>query len=229
MSGSGTVAGFLPSASGFHFANSWPHQPDITVPLPTGAVKIGDAANGLCGGMTYAVRDFFEASLPIPANVTNPPLHSPLYAFIVRRLFDSFDIPGGVMKYLSWQAPTRNQFRDTVEDEWPKIKAGVDAGQPVPLGLIRTRSFWPGELGKNHQVLAFGYDEDEAHHVTIHLYDPNHPDDDDVRLTFSAGDPAAKPDISYVVSGNAAGGDDEEFTYGCFVTSYRHVSPGDIR
>ena len=143
MSGSGAVAGFLPSTNGFHFANSWPHQPDITVPFPTGAIKIGDAANGLCGGMTYAVRDFFEASRPIPVGSVNPPLNSALYAFIVRRLFDSFDIPAGVMQYLSWQAPTRNQFKDTVQDEWPKIKAGVDAGHLVPLGLIRTRSFCP--------------------------------------------------------------------------------------
>jgi hypothetical protein len=222
------VKDFRPSVDGFHFQNSWPHEPDLTLPFPTGPLKIGDAANGLCGGMAYAVRDYFEAGQPIPADTDNPPLHSPLYNYIVRRLFDSFDIPSGVAEYLTWQLPTRNQFKDTVKDEWPKIRHNLDSGQLVALGLIRTRSFWPGELGKNHQVLTYGYDVDDAQRVTLLICDPNHANADDVTLTFSAGNPNGHADLAYVVSGQPVSSHSEERTYGCFVTTYSHVTPPDL-
>jgi len=62
VTASNQVAGFMPSANGFHFINSWPSEPDIVVNVPAlGRVAVGDASNGLCGGMVFAVRDFFEA------------------------------------------------------------------------------------------------------------------------------------------------------------------------
>ena len=62
------VPGFLPSTLGLHFPNSFPHEPDESVTLPDGnTLGIGDAANGLCGGMAFTVRDFFEAGRPVPA------------------------------------------------------------------------------------------------------------------------------------------------------------------
>ncbi|MDX6254046.1 MAG: hypothetical protein QOJ11_380 [Frankiales bacterium] len=222
------VKDFLPSIDGFHFQNHWPHEPDLTLPFPTGPLKIGDAANGLCGGMAYAVRDYFEAGLPIPAETDNPALHSPLYNYIVRRLFDSFDIPRGVADYLAWQLPTRNQFQDTVRHEWPKIKHALDSGQLVTLGLVRARSFWPGELGKHHQVLAYGYDESDSQRVTLLLCDPNHANADDVTLSFGVGDTGGHADIAYAVSGQAVPSDSDERTYGCFVTGYQHVTPPDL-
>lgn len=223
MAESVRVKDFLPSTDGFHFQNHWPHEPDLTLPFATGPLKIGDAANGLCGGMAYAVRDWFEAGEPIPADATNPALHSQLYNYIVRRLFDSFDIPRGVAEYLAWQLPTRNQFKDTVTGEWPKIQHQLDSGQLVALGLIRTRSFWPGELGKNHQVLSFGYDIDAAGRVSLAVYDPNHANADDVTLSF--GTSGGEADIAYAVSGQVVPKSSDEFTYGCFVTAYQHVTP----
>jgi len=178
--------------------------------------------------MAYAVRDYFEDGTPIPDTKANPELHSPLYSFIVRRLFDSFDIPAGVADYMEWQLPTRNQFRDTAKGEWPKIKEGLDAGQLVALGLIRTRSFSPGALGKNHQVLAYGYDLDDAEAVTLHLYDPNHADNDQMRLSFSAAHPAAHEGLSYDKGAGPVPKTSGEFTYGAFVTTYRHVPPGQL-
>ncbi|MDX6227937.1 MAG: hypothetical protein QOI76_1327 [Frankiales bacterium] len=228
MAESVRVKDFLPSIDGFHFQNHWPHEPDLTLPFPTGPLKIGDAANGLCGGMAYAVRDYFEAGLPIPAETDNPALHSPLYNYIVRRLFDSFDIPRGVADYLAWQLPTRNQFRDTVRHEWPKIQHALDSGQLVTLGLIRARSFWPGELGKHHQVLAYGYDESDSQRVTLLLCDPNHANADDVTLSFGVGDTGGHADIAYAVSGHDVPSDSDERTYGCFVTGYQHVTPPDL-
>ena len=39
--------------------------------------------------------------------------------------------------------------------EWAKLKASIDAGSPIPLGLVRDST----SVFDNHQVLAFGYDE----------------------------------------------------------------------
>jgi hypothetical protein len=35
-------------------------------------VPIGDASNGLCGGMVFAVRDYFGSGLAIPNTASNP-------------------------------------------------------------------------------------------------------------------------------------------------------------
>src|SRR5437870_4084382 len=109
-----SVPGFLPSTHGFHFGNDFPSEPVGSISVGFFSVPIGDASNGVCGGMAYAVRDMFEAGVPVPDVAMHPALNTPLYAYLVRRLFDSFDIPGGVLEYLAWQSPLSNQFRDTV-------------------------------------------------------------------------------------------------------------------
>jgi hypothetical protein len=54
----------------------------------------------------------------------------------------------------------------------PKIKAEIDSGYLCPMGLIQIRPLSPADLGKNHQVLAYGY-EFNGSKVTPHVYDPN--------------------------------------------------------
>ncbi|MBV9099387.1 MAG: hypothetical protein JO079_15160, partial [Frankiaceae bacterium] len=62
MARSGQVQGFLPSIFGFRFVNSFPDEPDYQVDIPkVGKVSIGNASNGLCGGMVYTVCDYFHA------------------------------------------------------------------------------------------------------------------------------------------------------------------------
>jgi hypothetical protein len=99
------VPNFVASRDSLPFTNDWPSQPDLVISLPlpgrAASLRIGDASNGLCGGMVYAVRDFFEAGIPVPAG-PRPAAGTPLYRYIVSRLFDSFDIPGGVLKYYGW-------------------------------------------------------------------------------------------------------------------------------
>src|SRR4051812_38347110 len=104
------VPNFRPSVNGLRFTNSWPPQPDIVVPVPlVGDVPIGDAQNGLCGGMVFTVRDVFEARQP-PITDSRPSRGQPLYDYIVARLFDSFNLPGGVVKYMDWMN-TPDQYR----------------------------------------------------------------------------------------------------------------------
>ncbi|HEX8967478.1 MAG TPA: hypothetical protein VF937_06345 [Chloroflexota bacterium] len=220
------VPGFLPSSSGLHFTNYFPHEPELTIKLPLGGtLPIGDAANGLCGGMVFTVGDYFEAHQPVPPDTQPPAGGSPLYQFIVKRLIDSFNLPFGIARYLELMQPS---FPDVglgfglpgragvmLTDEWPRIQASLDAGHVAPLGLVKIKSAHPEDLCKNHQVLAYGYDLDGTD-LTIWLYDPNYPDRDDVRLQLSIANPQAPVSLTYVP--------DEEVV--CFFhTSYTPVAP----
>jgi hypothetical protein len=148
------VLGFLPSTSGLHFTNYYPHEPTMTVTLPMGRVlAIGDAANGLCGGMVFTVVDFFQAHQAPPADTNPPTPDTALYQYIVKRLYDSFNQPTGISRFLELMEPA---FPDVglgfgvpgrasvmLNDEWPRIKGMLDGGQLAPLGLVKVKSDKP--------------------------------------------------------------------------------------
>ena len=187
------VEGFLPSVSGFHFANAFAHAPVLEWGAGKARLRIGDAANGLCGGMVFAARDLFEAGLS-PPNDTEPPARgTPLFRYLVRRLFQSFDLPAGPARYMGWMVLPAGETRvglrglasRSVGREWPRIRRDLDRGVLSPIGLVRLRSINPLELGRNHQVLAYGYDLDEgSRRAAIRVYDPNHPNADDLTISF---------------------------------------------
>src|SRR3990172_10232676 len=86
------VGGFTPKASGLHFANAWPHDPIRQFKLGNVAtLTIGDAANGLCGGMSFAVRDLFEHGIIPPPDTTPPPPGSARQRYVIDRQIDSFE------------------------------------------------------------------------------------------------------------------------------------------
>ena len=197
-----TVGDFRPSERGLHFANDFPPGtpalPGIpaTISIPHfGSISVNDANNGLCGGMVFAVRDFFEAGRTPPADTTPPPSDSYLFRFLVQRLIDSWNLPGGVLRYLylmnpglpdqeSWFEPwAHSRAWIMAEREWPRIQAELDGGRLTPLGLIRQKSWNPLDLSHQHQVLAYGYELSPGG-AAIHVYDPNHPDDDQATLSL---------------------------------------------
>ncbi len=194
------VPGFLPSQCGLHFSNYYPHEPEIEIKLPLGGkLGLGDAANGLCGGMVYVVCDFFEHGQPIPSMTEPPPGGTPLYKFIVHRLLQSFNLPFGLHRYMELMTPLfpdRVRERAMIDHEWPAIRKQLDDGHVVPLGLIKVKSLRPRDLAKQHQILTYGYDLG-ADQVGLCIYDPNYPDRDDLQLhlnlisgelTYSAGE-----------------------------------------
>jgi hypothetical protein len=199
---SATISGFIASASGFRFPNAFPHVPVRSIGIPgVVSVPIGDASNGLCGGMVFAVRDYFEAGRTPPTG-TAPPADGPLFDYLVDRLFDSFDLPMGPVRYLELMSPLlpdgetfwsrlgigpHGRAWQMVRGEWPKVQADIDAGRPSPIGLITVKSSNPFDLKKEHQVLVSGYDL-EGELVTLHLYDPNQPGRDDIVLRFDAAE-----------------------------------------
>jgi hypothetical protein len=197
------VPGFLPSQNGLHFANYYPHEPEIVVNLPFGrTLALGDAANGLCGGMVYTVCDYFEAQQPIPSATEAPAGGSDLYRFIVQRLMQSFNLPFGLNRYMELMTTLLpdsgplSRSHAMISVEWPAIRQRLDQGHLVPLGLIKFKSTRPQDLCKQHQVLAYGYEHD-GDQVALCIYDPNYPDRDDVRLTFQVSNPNGPAQVAY--------------------------------
>src|SRR5262245_1144060 len=185
------VNGFLPSKWGFAFTNFFPSGPVVTLRLPGLHLPLGDAAKGLCGGMAFAARDYFEAGREPPRDPEPPPGGSPLFYYFVIRLWQSFNLPSGPLKYYLWQtlpdldSRWRRGIRTrTMRDEWPRIRAELDRGRLSPLGFNRYRTFNPLRLGDNHQVLAYGYTRETNGLVRLWIYDPNHGGRDDMVMTF---------------------------------------------
>jgi hypothetical protein len=193
--GANAVPGFLPSIHGLGFANAFPPGPTLTFAgLDPRRVGVGDASAGLCGGMALTARDLYEAGVAAPAGSAPPANGSPRFRALVRRQVESLDWFRVPLRYLDLQAlrpdpPTglaallrREPPRvEAVLREWPRIRAEIDAGHPSVVGLIRTGGWSPWHLARNHQVLAYAYEE-TPQGITIRVYDPNHPGRDDVTL-----------------------------------------------
>jgi hypothetical protein len=208
------VPGFQPAADGFAFVNAWPHVPLGEIQLGTLAkLSIGDAANGLCGGMCFTVADLHAAGLQ-PGGPAQPAPGSPRYQYIVTRQFDSFAgvaVPWRFWTLMRTIRPEREPVWATwlgrvgidrhsrsyvmVHEEWPRLKAELDAGRLAMLGLVRIVDDNPLQMNHNHQVMAYGYDL-EGSTLTLWLYDPNWPGDG-VSLRLDIGDPRAVVTTTY--------------------------------
>ncbi len=233
------VAGFSPDTNGMRFTNHFPAGiPIVNVPLPgTGrSISLGDASNGVCGGMVYAALDLFLARprLRVPEATTPPVGGSNLMTYVAGRLIDSFALAHGaksnVARYLRMMStPDRDEFLidgiGTVmgQQEWPRIKRDIDADRPSPLGLVAgghvsrlDLSAKIDRLGHCHQVLAYGYDVDDAHRLTLHVYDPNDPGTDTSTIEIDLSHPSAPPTlVTQRISSRIAGN-------GTFRAFFRH-------
>ena len=100
MTESNAVTGFKPSIHGLHFANRYPSGPTVRLGMIDPRwVGVGDASAGLCGGMSWFVRERFESGLPAPADTTAPDNGSPLFRAIVRRQVLSLDWLRGPLRF----------------------------------------------------------------------------------------------------------------------------------
>lgn len=207
------VAGFVPSRNAFRFTNSWTNEPLKRVNLKVGSIPIGDASRGLCGGMALAARDWFEARQPIPTMTKSPPDKHPVRTFIIERLIDSYDLPDGVLPYIklttshypdhdSEVLATFGQLHSRAallaRSTWPKVRDSIDAGYPCPLGLIMVKSDDPRDLKHQHQVLAYAY-QLRGTAVTIWVYDPNSPLDDNITIRYDTSRTDRTIDITHNV------------------------------
>ena len=193
---------FAPSRHGFAFDNGWPSEPAVALASPFGQINVGNADAGLCGGMVFAVVDYWHAAM-IPPN-DRPAPGEPLYGYIVRRLVDSWHLPAGVAQYFQWMnLPDGDTGFDvlrrhvvidrglawrTIRVQWPQIRADLDRGTPAALGVVTVASSRPADLALNHQVLAYGYDR-SGDQVTVRVYDPNRGQRDDIWIQFDTSTP----------------------------------------
>jgi hypothetical protein len=200
------VPGFLPSTHGLPYPNSWPSNPIRQFRLGNVAtLNIGDAANGLCGGMSLTVADLFVAGRRPPEDA-QPVAGSPRYDYIVARQIASFDDGRVPLRFYSLMSPRRPSTEPAwaqalgvvrvdrhsrgwtiAKVEWPRVRASLDRGVLAPLGLVRVVSADPNALSQNHQVLAYGYETDGSK-VTLNICDPNRARDDGVTLGFDTAD-----------------------------------------
>jgi hypothetical protein len=190
------VPNFTPSANAFHFANAWPSGPTVKLgPFDPRVIGVGDAKNGLCGGMVYTVADLHAAKIAVPDDREPFANGSPRFKAIVRRQVQSLAFLTVPIRFWLRMALGGSfggdRAKATYEHEWPKARDAIDRGELVPIGLIRVAATNPYALTKNHQVIAWGYAED-GRGVTLRLYDPNWPDRDDVTATIEL-DPALRP------------------------------------
>ena len=175
--------GFRPSTHGFGFPNTW-H--DLVLGVFT--------SRGRCGGMVFAALDRFAAGVPLApieqARVL-PDYRAPLAHHIWRRQIES--VVGRLgsnlwrfawLTYLPSHAP--GGTASTTHRELPGLLAALEAGQPVPLGLVSGLSI--RHLARNHQVLAYAADV-EGGLARIRVYDPNFPHQNDVVLEVRTTDP----------------------------------------
>jgi hypothetical protein len=231
------VPRFLPSVHGLAFANAFPPGPTFRLgPFDTRMLGFGDASAGLCGGMALTARDLYEAGIVAPGDQRTPPENgSPRFRALVRRQVQSLDWLRVPLRYLDLQAwrpdpPTglaRRVRREpprvgAVLREWPRIRAEIDAGHPCVVGLIRTTGISPWMLARNHQVLAWGWEADDAR-ITLHVYDPNHPGRDDVELRVVVDDTSGTPLRARITMTQTTG----EPLLGFFRQTY--PAPGSVR
>ena len=206
---SALVPGFLPSTHGFRFSNAWPPGPTVRLgPFDTRLFfGIGDASAGLCGGMALSVKDLFEArpSIPVPSDPGPFANGSRRFQQVVRRQVQSLrwglvplryydlsafrpDPPSGLPRLVRREPPRV----ETITREWPRIRAELDAGRLAIVGVIKHASANPLELSRNHQTLAYGYDEAQGR-IRIRIYDPNYPGDDTVELRATIAPDVDRP------------------------------------
>ena len=204
------VPNFNADGRGFTFINHWnPDLPVVTIgslwnrwldsmPEPAKTVlkitkvdenwlPITHADAGMCGGMVFAVMDYYYNHVLPPQQSTPPSSQDDvLFQYIRDRLWRSFDVTGQGFRWLAYSSPhypngdeglfqnilglTKGRSWITYREEWPKIQLDIDAGKLSPVGLIRTDNL---DIGSNHQVLAYGYEKD-GQDVRLYIYDPNH-------------------------------------------------------
>ncbi len=168
---------FDPQKHGFSFTNDFKNDFIREFDVRTG---------GLCGGMAYTALDYYNAKMPITRQTHRPAVNTRLHDYIYDRQvnsiadnadkwaevgFNPFGARNG--EFFNWGLQGFNGGR------LQELRAKIDRGQPVPLGLWH----YEGHRGGDHQVLAIGYDTGRyrgdlgqyREDLKIHVYDPNYP------------------------------------------------------
>jgi hypothetical protein len=180
---------FDPARDAFAFPNSFGNRCAIArVPIKQ--------TRGRCGGMVFAALDHWHAKVPVPPSDELPPDGEPFGDYIHDRMrtsmIDNWERQVTFMRIPDQRTPfNRRTLAKVVRDEeLPRLKALLDAGEPQPLALTQAHSM--DGLADDHQVVAYGYEVDgpmtriliwdnrygrRADTLTMTTqYDPHHPE-----------------------------------------------------
>jgi hypothetical protein len=179
---------------------------------------------GLCGGMAFSAYDYFLKGWALPRGngptdqpQRTSPSGSALRDYIWSRLIDS--VRDNAATFLQWMAvlhfeggPGATWLRDQTGVQLDILRARIDGGAPVTLGLVGT-TWNPLD---NHQVLCYGYSGNGDGTTTLFLYDNNAPGvESTTRLDFSGSE------LSAIESSKGPRGE----LRGLFCTSYAPKTP----
>jgi hypothetical protein len=230
---------FKPTVNGFKFVNNFSGYPlPFSIPNLPNLLTV-ERSYGLCGGMSSAAYDFLLAGRSIPSTTTAPKQGSLLQEYLYRRQIDTFGALGEyVAKFAQWMVLPDDTILGTQKrtyDEFEEIRAKLDDGNPVVLGLVYVGGSESFEIWKNHQVLAYSYSEISDTTIDINIYDPNYPHSDDaviqveripVGTTFVPGVPPRKRTVlGFRCTQKVAHGDHK--VRGFFAMPYVPVTPPD--
>lgn len=176
------MTNFNPAIHGFKFANTFQ------------GVDASSRYGGLCGGMVYAMLDYYNAGVQIPQQTYAPSNRYPLQSYIYKRQAKSAQEsnwdkwaelgfnPGGARtsEFFGWGIEMLRPG-----DRMNELKALIDQGKPAPLGLFHSDEAERYGYKKrgDHQVMAVGYDFGKykgdkgqfLDNFKIFVVDPNHP------------------------------------------------------
>ena len=181
---------FIPSQHGFRFPNSFRgYFMPFSTPAKFARKKV-PPSYGLCGGMCCAALDFLLAGRPIPETTKIPSGGTRLQRYLFNRQMDTMGTLGSsIVKVAQWTTlpdDTPLGVQKMTTDEFARLRQRLDDHNPVVLALIYLRARSASELAhmifKNHQVLAYAYQQDGPDCFTVQVYDPNRPGRDDIAL-----------------------------------------------
>lgn len=182
---------YIPQKHAFRFENRFKN---VTKFFGLDSLKM--ETDGRCGGMAFASLDYYYSNIPVP-KTTDP--NSTLRKYLLKRQLDSFTIRDS-WRFFRWtRKSSRSIVPKTLNNEIPKIKKSIDNGNPVVIGLVGATKL--SRIGDdNHQVVCYGYNDNEDGHTELCIYDPNCPPDDDfsgelLLFPFSRKSPKAGTEI----------------------------------
>jgi hypothetical protein len=166
--------------NGFRFKNRFDLADFMRVDLPIELPflrkdnQLSKVVYGLCGGMCCAALDYYYINKEIPDFSDPDEIPFRLFSYLWHRQMDSLKSPV-LGKVIMWMVlDDKIVINQTGKDEIPKLLQELRSGNPTILILIR--SALSDDLTRNHQVLATGFDYDDAiRSIKIYFYDPNHP------------------------------------------------------
>jgi len=230
---------FLPSTHGFGFPNSFSgYFLPFSTPAFLGSRKVS-SKYGLCGGMCAAATDFAQAGRAIPGTQAIPNQGTRLHRYLFRRQMDSLGGLGQqVAKVAQWTSLPDDTLLGTqarTSVEFNAIRQKLDDRNPVVLALIYEVACSVKELSrcifKNHQVLAYAYQQDGSGGLAIKIYDPNLPGRDDVVIQCepvvlgTVASPTAAETVMGFRSTQLLGGVLYRQVRGYFAMPYQFVQP----